>query len=481
MIPDHVQRDYQDQRILIMGLGSLGGGLGAVQFLASRGARLTITDERNAETLSESLQEISTLADVQLKLGGHDVEDFRQTDLVVVNPAIQRDHPCLEVARSAGIPLTSEMNLFWQWNLAPIVAVTGSNGKSTTTALTHSILSQTNRRCWLGGNIGISLLPFVDRIGKSDLVVLELSSFQLADLARLQVSPEVALMTNFSPNHLDWHGNLRHYRDSKQTIFRWQTATQVAILNSDDPNVLTSSVNGEQLEFGIHDRGHTGVFGDNGNARLRIDKQNELLPLSDWLKLPGRHNFSNALAAICAAIRLGVTLEDLRGGIENYNPLPHRLQFVAEIQGRKFYNDSLATTPESTGVALEAFSAPIVLMAGGYDKKVDLSHLATVIAHRAKAVALIGQTSGYLRELMIDIPDNHCHVSSDFTSFRDACRWAVAASERGDVILLSPGCASYGWFRNFVDRGQQFIDFVQSLALDTPENPHGLASRNSEA
>ncbi len=483
MIPDHPQRDYRGVRVLVMGLGSFGGGLGAVKFFVSRGAIITVTDTRPAEKLAESLGELAASmeskdsAAVEFKLGGHDAEDFHLADLIVVNPGIRRDHPCLEIARAAGVSLTSEMNLFWQWNRAPVVAVTGSNGKSTTTALTHSILSHhvqrenSGRRCWLGGNIGVSLLPLVDEIRPNDVVVLELSSFQLADLERLHVSPAVSVVTNFTPNHLDWHGDVAHYRWAKQAMLRWQEASQVAVLNADDADVLSWLTSGERLTFGMTDRGETGVFaepGDGEYVRVRVNGGDERVPLKKWLKLPGRHNLANAMAATCAALRFGADLDAVRESIENYQPLPHRLQFVGEVAGRKFFNDSLATTPESAEVGIDAFSSPIVLLAGGYDKQVDLSQMATAIARCVKAVALMGQTAARLRELISQTPGNHCLISGEHTSFQAACEWAVDQSEPGDIVLLSPGCASYDWFRNFADRGQQFTEFVRSLARESP-------------
>ena len=478
MISDHPQRDYSGQRVLVMGLGSFGGGLGAVKFFVSRGALVTVTDMRPVEKLAESLTELSAslaATAVEFKLGWHDEEDFRRADLIVVNPAIRRDHSCLEIARRERIPLTSEMNLFWQWCRAPIVAVTGSNGKSTTTALTYSILSHhvgqenSSRRCWLGGNIGVSLLPHVAEIDENDVVVLELSSFQLADLARLQVSPAVSVVTNFSPNHLDWHDEVAHYRWSKQTMLRWQEASQVAVLNGDDADVSAWPTCGERLTFGMADRGEFGVFAESGDGervRVRLSDRDELVPLGKWLKLPGRHNLANAMAATCAAMRFGAGLTAVQQGLENYQPLPHRLQFVAEVAGRRYFNDSLATTPESAEVALEAFTSPIVLLAGGYDKQVDLSQMASAIARRVKAVALMGQTAARLRELIEQTPGNQCRVSSELSSLREVCEWAVAQSDEGDVVLLSPGCASYDWFRNFADRGQQFTEFVHSLAAN---------------
>ena len=398
MIADHPFDDYRNRRVLVMGLGSFGGGIGAVKFLVQRGASVTVTDLRPREKLTESLAELQETPPDHLVLGGHNPADFRSADLVVVNPAVKRDCPYLNAAIQAGVPTTSEMNLFWKWNRAPVIAVTGSNGKSTTTALIHAIVQrlvqrQSHRTAWLGGNIGTSLLPLVDQIQPDDVVVLELSSFQLVDLNRLQASPHVAVVTNFAPNHLDWHLDLDDYRHAKQTILRWQTVEDVAVLNADDQDVRQWPVQSERREFGIHTTVPYGVFFKDRDAIVREKTGEQRWPLAEWLKLPGEHNVANALAAISAATAIGATEQDVQGGIENYQALPHRLQFVAEVAGRRFYNDSLATTPESTEVALAAFDAPIVLLAGGYDKHVDLGRMAHAIARSAKGVSLMGQTA----------------------------------------------------------------------------------------
>jgi UDP-N-acetylmuramoylalanine--D-glutamate ligase len=362
---DHDFRDYRGRRVTVMGLGSFGGGLGAARFLSERGAIVTVTDLRTAEQLAESLTELQSFPLQRLCLGRHDESDFVTADLVVVNPAIRRDHPLLALAASHGVPLTSELNLFWQHQSGRILAVTGSNGKSTTTALTHAILKQARPRTWLGGNIGRSLLTAVDKIQAEDVVVLELSSFQLTDLDRLQVSPQIAVVTNFSPNHLDWHTDLEHYRWAKQTLLRWQTAADVAILNADDPQTRTWTSSAHRWLFGITDHGADGTFLRGDAAIFRQNGVEHAFPLREWLRLPGEHNLANALAAAAAALAAGASLDDVRRGLETYEPLPHRLQFVGEVAGRKFYNDSLATTPESAIVGLRAFSQPVVLLAGG--------------------------------------------------------------------------------------------------------------------
>jgi UDP-N-acetylmuramoylalanine--D-glutamate ligase len=473
MIRDHLFADYRNRRVTVMGLGIFGGGAGAVRFLAERGAIVTVTDLRPASQLAESLAELREVDVAHWKLGGHDLADFDHADLVVVNPGVKPDHPLLERCRSAGIPRTSEMNLFWQHNRAPVLAVTGTNGKSTTTALLYHMLRQTGRRCWLGGNLGHSLLPRVDAIGPDDWVVLELSSFQLTDLDRLQVSPHGAVITNFSPNHLDWHGDVAHYRWAKQTIIRWQQPDDFYVVNGADPDVRTWRGPGRRLEFNLDDSPEAGPPGTSPAARLGGSATHQesdfAAAVRTWLRLPGRHNLMNALAAATAARAAGADWSAIRRGLETYEPLPHRLQLVGEGAGRRFYNDSLATTPESTQAALTAFTEPIVLLAGGYDKHVDLTAMARAIARQTKAVAVMGQTAAALRAAIAGDPQCRTIVSEPMPDFPSAFAWAVDHSAAGDVVVLSPGCASYDWFRNFADRGDQFT----RLARDWIERHEG--------
>jgi UDP-N-acetylmuramoylalanine--D-glutamate ligase len=220
------------------------------------------------------------------------------------------------------------------------------------------------------------------------------------------------------------------------------------------------------LCFGLTPIAGDGAFWAGDHAVIRLDGVEQGFPIHDWLKLPGQHNLANALAATAAAMSLGATLEHVRIGLETYQPLPHRLQFVGEAAGRKFYNDSLATTPESTLVALDAFTQPIVLLAGGYDKHVDLTAMAADIATRTKAVALMGQTAATIRDLIRQQPQIATRCSEPLPDFPTAFQWAVAQSSPGDVVVLSPGCASYDWFRNFADRGEQFTRLVEQWIAD---------------
>jgi UDP-N-acetylmuramoylalanine--D-glutamate ligase len=456
------QIDLAGLRVTVMGLGRLGGGIGAVRFLAARGALVTVTDLLDEHELAEPLAQLETCRVEAYHLGGHQEDDFLDADLVVVNPAVPPSSPFVELARQAYVPLTSEIALFWQFHQGRTVGVTGSNGKSTTSAMTHAILQAAGLPSRLGGNIGGSLLPEVDGITTGDWTVLELSSFQLTDLDRLPASPEVAVVTNFSPNHLDWHGCLSEYRRAKQGILRWQSPECTAVLNQDDGEVAAWPTFGRTLWFGSRDLGRDGLFACGDDCLLRLDGRQERMPLPDWVPLPGRHNRQNAMAAACAALAAGADVDAVRRGLQSYRPLPHRLEWVGEAAGRSFYNDSLATTPESAVMALQAFREPIVILAGGYDKQIELAPLADAIASRAKAAALMGQTADLLACLIENHPRGDRVAICQCDTFEQAFGWATEQSAAGDVVLLSPGCASYDWFRNFAERGRRFVELVRA-------------------
>jgi len=451
--------ELKSKRVTVMGLGRFGGGVGAVKFLVDRGARVTVTDLLDEADLAESLAALDGYKLQSLHLGGHRKADFSDADLVVVSPAVPPDNPYVEIARYHGVPLTGETGLFWRFNRGRIIGVTGTNGKSTTAAMVHAILNAVGFNSWLGGNIGRSLLPDVDSITPNDWVVLELSSFQLHDLDSLPSSPDVAIVTNCVPNHLDWHGSVDEYRHAKQAILRWQTPEALSILNQDDEGVAGWSTYGKRLWFGTADLGRPGVFAVSDGMLFRDEDQERTFPLADWLQLPGKHNLQNAMAAACAVMAIGVPESAVKEGLATFAPLPHRLEQVAEINGRRFFNDSLATTPESVVVALASLADPVILMAGGYDKQVDLSLMADAIADRTKAVALMGQTAADLGDLLA----KRCpsHLMRECRSFDEAFGWACSLSSPGDVVLLSPGCASYDWFPNFAARGERFAELAK--------------------
>jgi len=475
-----------------MGLGAFGGGEGVVRFLADRGARVTITDLKTEADLAATLERIADCPIEALHLGGHVEEDFRAADLVVVNPAVPRGNKFVEIARTAGVELTSEMNLFIEHNRGSVVAVTGSIGKSTTTALLEQMLGSAGMKTWLGGNIGRSLLSEVDSIGPEDQVVLELSSFQLADLDRIEFRPDVAVVTNLRPNHLDWHRDLGDYRWAKQTVLRWQRPDDVAVLNADDPDVSRWPARGGVHWFGTQTVGAELPDEETGEDDFEFDvplpsnagpalegcfvHESTLatprfsIDLRDGFSLPGRHHALNAAAACAAALAMGAGESVIRSALSEFRGLPHRLQPLGTFHGRRFFDDSKATTPEAAIAALEAFQEPVVLLAGGYDKQVDLSELAAAIVRQAKAVVLMGQTGpvleGLLRDLIYRAPGTRLKGEriSQASSFSEACGLAFRCSSPGEVVLLSPGCASYGWFNNYVERGNAFAAAVGAWA-----------------
>jgi len=450
-----------------MGLGAFGGGEGAVRFLAERGALVTVTDIKLREALRPAVERVASLSGVTLRLGEHKEMDFTQAGLLVVNPAVRRDNAFLQQAIAAGVPLTSEMNLFWMRHRGRAIGVTGSNGKSTTATLIHHMLAAAGIRSRIGGNIGVSLLPEVENILPGDWTVLELSSFQLADLAHLRASPEIAVITNFSPNHQDRHDSVEEYRTAKQAILRWQRADHLAVLNADDPDVATWETAGRVLAYGEASSSDARVV---ANSKCVIgDAAGGQWSVCVPDSLPGRHNRLNVAAAALAAHAAGADPRAIQVAVDQFRGLPHRLEFVDEYDGRRFYNDSKSTTPEAAVAALEAFDhrSGIVLLAGGADKHVDLSRMAAAIRRRVRAVALLGETAAELARLLAAVDDSSAVPAMYCArSLEDSFQWAVSQSAPGDVVLLSPGCASLDWFANYEDRGRQFVELVRRVLRD---------------
>ena len=427
------------RRVTLMGLGHFGGGVAAARWLAAAGAKVTVTDTAPASALADSLAALSGAAIAAYHLGGHLEDDFRQADLVVVNPAVRPDNPFVKIAISCGVATTSEIELFLDACPARIVGVTGSNGKSTTAAMTAAIFRAAGRKTWLGGNIGASLLEEIGSIRPQDVVVLELSSFQLWHLSP-QVRPvDVVVVTNCTPNHLDWHGIWADYVAVKQRILLRQRPEGVAVLNTSDAEVCT--------------------WADRVRGRVvPLVADGQIPPLA----VSGRHNRVNARCAAAAAMAAGCSLEAVRAGVADYRPLSQRLESLGVVAGRRVYNDSSATTPESTIAALESVEGPLWLLAGGADKGSDFRPLARRIALRAAGAAFFGKLRHALCDhLLHDDPRFPCAAVA---TMADALAWCWQRSRPGDAILFSPACSSHDQFQNFRQRGQQFAEQVRQIA-----------------
>jgi UDP-N-acetylmuramoylalanine--D-glutamate ligase len=431
--------DFRNRRVTVMGLGHFGGGLSAARWLARQGAVVTVTDTADEAALADSLAAFNGEPIAEFHLGGHREEDFRRAEMVVINPAVRPNHPLLQVARDCAAILTSETELFLDACPAKIIGVTGSNGKSTTAAMTAAILRAEGRKTWLGGNIGASLLDHLAEIGPADYVVLELSSFQLWHLRPDMPMPHVAVVTSCTPNHLDWHQSYEHYRAAKQRILTGQNQGDLAVLNSHDTEV----------------------------ASWRHLVRGRFLPPVPLAEIPplsvlGEHQRSNAACAAAAAYGIGCDPASIPRGLQSFCGLPQRLELVAVVDGRRFYNDSTATTPQSTIAALGSLPEPIWLLAGGRNKGFEFHELAAAIVGRARGVACFGSIRQELRALLVArSPDFPC---AEFESLAEALRWCWAHSRPGEAIVLSPACASTDQFRNFRQRGETFVELVRNLA-----------------
>ena len=444
-----------------MGLGLFGGGAAAARYFAARGCRVTVTDLKSAEALAPSLKALEGLP-ITFHLGGHQAPDFTEADLVVVNPAVPPRSPYLALAAEAGVPLTSEMNLFFQRCRARLVGVTGTSGKSTVTTLLGDMLGRA-MPARVGGNIGRSLLEEAQRIGPQETVVLELSSFQLHDLGRLGRSPAVALVTGISENHIDWHGSMEAYLDAKKNILRYQGAGDLAVLNADDAEVRVwrREVRGRALMVSAAGSPGADVRAEGEAVLLRLEGREDRLDLAGRVHLRGRHNLGNVLLAAAAARALGVPLGTIADAVAALRPLPHRLQTVGRLGGALYVDDSKATTPASARAALESFAEPVVLIAGGHDKKTDPWPLVEAARARAKAVVLVGETADALEAAFGGRGPPLWRAGS----IEDAVRRAAALAAPGDVVLLAPGHASWDMFDNYAQRGDAFRRAALALGM----------------
>ncbi|MBC8469305.1 MAG: UDP-N-acetylmuramoyl-L-alanine--D-glutamate ligase [Planctomycetes bacterium] len=452
--------NFAGKKVLIMGLGRFGGGVDCAEFAARAGAKVTVTDSAPAEKLSDSINKLKEFPDIEFHLGSHDPADFRQADIIIANPAVPDDNKFLEIARRNNKFITSQINIFFELCPAQIVGITGANGKSTTTALTAHLLKamrdegRWTRDVWLSGNIGNQpLLTILDKIKADDLVVLELSSFQLESLAQIAKAPKVALLTNLTPNHLDRHGTFENYCAAKENIFKHQelndNSPAVSIFNAED------KIAAEWFEK---------FNKDTGRICIRFSTDDVSKEIRDSFILPGRANLSNLAAAIAISKHFGIDDEQIKKSLPEFKPLPHRLEFVAEINGVSWYNDSIATTPQSAIAALEAFEQPKIIIAGGYDKNLPFDELGQKIAAGAKAAVLLGQTAPKIASAIRKTQDSRHKTHVEFVdSLAKAVQSAERFAESGDVVLLSPACASYDMFENFQHRGQEFTKLVKSL------------------
>jgi UDP-N-acetylmuramoylalanine--D-glutamate ligase len=438
-------------------VGMARSGVAAGRLLLACGATVRATDAKPLPDWPAAARALEAEG-VTLYPGGHAAAAFRDADLVVVSPGVPTDHEALVACRQAGVPVLGEVELAYRAMTADVLAVTGTNGKTTTTALLGALVAEAGRPVIVGGNIGRPLAGEALAAPDDAIVVAEVSSFQLETTETFR--PQVALVLNLTPDHLDRHGTLAAYTEAKARIFRRQRADDWAVLNADDPGAaaLADRVRGRLLWFSRQRAVSEGAHVVGGWVTLRLDGRDVPVCPVEEIALRGTHNLENVLAATVAAAWAGVPPGRLRAAIKAFRAVAHRIEWIREVSGVAFYNDSKGTNVDATLKALAAFREPVVLIAGGRDKAQDFGPLARAAAGRVKAAVLIGEGRATLGPALRAVTAVY-----EAESMGDAVRRAAALAGPGEVVLLSPACASFDMFRDYEHRGEVFRAEVMSL------------------
>jgi UDP-N-acetylmuramoylalanine--D-glutamate ligase len=447
--------DLQNKRVLVVGLGK--SGVASALFLKSRGARVTVSDSKPE---AELRSEILLLLDhgITVETGGHGDRTFRGQDLIVVSPGVPFDAPQLEQARALGEPVIGEVELAAQFLPGPIVAITGANGKTTTTTLAGEIIAAGKFHTLVGGNIGTPAISFADQANANTWTVLEVSSFQLETIVSFR--PRIAVVLNITPDHLDRHKTFANYVNAKARIFKNQQPDDFAVLNADDPTTagLANRNKAQLFWFSRKKEVEKGAFVRGGQTLFRDGKsEREIMPLAE-IPLKGAHNLENVLAGVSIGMLAGCQPAQIREAVRNFKAVEHRLEFVAKVAGVDYYNDSKATNVDATIKALESFPANIHLILGGKDKGSDYSVLNDLLRERVKRVYTIGAAAPKIESQITGaeiVPSQ---------TLENAIRRARESAATGDVVLLAPACASFDQFENYEHRGRVFKELVHSLA-----------------
>jgi len=440
---------FNGKKITMLGLGLLGRGVNVAKFLAEMGAELTITDKKDAVALAPSLKQLAKFKNIRYVLGEHRLEDFKNCDKVIKSAGVPLDSPYIAEARKNKIPVEMDASLFAKFTPATIVGVTGTRGKSTVThILEHILTSAYPKHVFVGGNVrGIATLPLLKKTKIGDIVILELDSWQLQGFGDAKISPHVAVFTNFLNDHLNYYkGDMQKYFDDKANIFKYQKDDEVLVL-------------GEQAAKEIKVR-----FKNKIKSEVLVAKKS-IVPKAWKIKIPGEHNRANIACAILVCQELDVSAKAIKEGVESFLGVPGRLELVRAVGGVKYYNDTTATTPDGNKAALEALTDKkkknIVLIAGGADKELDYSGMAKLVHKTVKGLVLIEGAA--TEKLLTLIPKKTPYPVCIVDSMKDAVEAARDFAKNGDTILLSPGAASFGVFKNEFDRGDQFVKLVKKI------------------
>ncbi|MGB2580193.1 MAG: UDP-N-acetylmuramoyl-L-alanine--D-glutamate ligase [Minisyncoccia bacterium] len=440
---------FKGKRITMLGLGLLGRGVNVAKFLADLGAELTITDLKTAEILAPSLKQLAKYKNIRYVLGEHKLEDFKNCDMVIKSAGVPLDSPYIAEAKKNKIPVEMDASLFAKFTPATIVGVTGTRGKSTVThLLEHILTSAYPKHVFVGGNVrGMATLPLLKKTKIGDIVILELDSWQLQGFGDAKLSPHVSVFTNFLNDHLNYYkGDMQKYFEDKANIFKYQNDDEVLVL-------------GEQAVKEIKARFKGTIKSD------VLVAMKSIVPKAWKIKIPGEHNRANIACAILVCQELDVPAKAIKDGVESFLGVPGRLELVRNVRGVKYVNDTTATTPDGNRAALEALSDKkkknIVLIAGGADKNLDYSDMAKLVHKTVKGLVLIEGAA--TEKLLSLIPKRTSYPVYIVGNMRNAVEASRDFAQKGDTVLLSPGAASFGVFKNEFDRGDQFIKLVKKI------------------
>ena len=454
--------DLEGKRLLVVGLART--GIVVSLLCAAYGARVTATDEKPESGLSGAAEKLRA-AGVTLELGAHHSETFVNQDLIIVSPGVPAKMPPLQLARNRGIPVWSEIELAWRLIRGKLVAITGSNGKTTTTALVAHILKSAKIPVLVGGNIGTPLLATVEASSDSTVTVAEVSSFQLETIEAFR--PDVGVFLNLTPDHIDRHGSFEEYARAKQRLFENMLDRDAAVLNADDPEVARRGPpRGQTFWFSRQKRLAAGAFLRGDEILFRRDGSESVLMRRSDISLRGEHNLEDVLAASVAAILAGAPTDTIAAAVRTFPGVEHRLEYVAEIRGVSFYNDSKATNVDAALKAIGAFPGSLFVILGGKDKGSPYAPLREPLREKAKRVLLIGAAANKIREEL----DGAVAMEHAGTLER-AITMAFEQAKPGDTVLLAPACSSFDQFENFEQRGRAFKEIVARLVAENlPEN-----------
>jgi UDP-N-acetylmuramoylalanine--D-glutamate ligase len=463
-------RKLAGKKVVVLGLARQGAAL--VRYLADRSAQVTVTDLKNAEALQVEIRELAGIA-VEYRLGGHPLDLVEGADLMCLSGGVPTDLPIVQEARRKNIPLTNDTQLFLEETPAKVIGITGSSGKTTTTTLVGLMAKAASGqgvvgKAWIGGNIGNPLLNDLAKMSRGDVAVMELSSFQLE---LVEKSPQVAAILNLTPNHLDRHHTMEAYRQAKMRILDYQTEQDAAVLGWDSPETraLQSRVRGRCAFFSLSPKAWRGdgAYLQSGWITVEVSGKADPVVMTNAVLLRGSHNLLNSLAACAIGAAAGFPVEAMSDAIESFRGVAHRLEFVARRQGADWYNDSIATTPERAIAAIRSFREPIILLAGGRDKKLPWDDWASLIRERVDHLVLFGEAANLIRRALGEVSSGARPYSIVMVrTLEEAVREASSVAESGDVVLLSPGGTSFDAFRDFEDRGEQFRVLVESLETE---------------